>query len=171
MVIKTITDELIEEALQTLTGDNQNIARDFHDLAQDLNLKISMRRNLQKAGKGYYLEYSARKPARRLFYQFIHVKYKTMEQTFRVKANLFHIGNYRDLVESCPVTIKNMITSTGACVKCNDACTFNKLAYTIDGVMYDPCYGQGHYFENLAYDDWVLLKTLIFTEYKSYTVT
>ncbi len=59
MVIKEITEELIQEAIQFLPQEEQKVAYDLHELSKTLKLKIGMRRNLQKAGKGYCIEYSS----------------------------------------------------------------------------------------------------------------
>ena len=169
-VEKNITDETIREAMEFLSPDEQNIANGLCDLAKSLGLKIEMRRNLQKAGRGYYLEYSTKKPKRKLFYIHTHEQYKTGEITLKVKANLFSIDEYRDNVERSPLAIKQSIKNTGKCTKCREACFNKDLTFTLDGEIYDPCYGCGHYFQDLDSSDWDVLKELIASEHNVITV-
>jgi hypothetical protein len=96
-------------------------------------------------------------------------KYKTNEIDFRIKANLFHIEDYRETVEESPSKIKESIKSTAQCSKCNPVCYNVKSKYTLDGVFYDPCYIKGHHFENLNSLEWSKLKQLIIEEYKANT--
>lgn len=55
MVVKEITEDLIQEAIQFLPHDEQKVAYDLHELSKSLKLKIGMRRNLQKAGRGFII--------------------------------------------------------------------------------------------------------------------
>ncbi|WFR54876.1 hypothetical protein QA584_14750 [Anaerocolumna sp. AGMB13025] len=55
MVVKEITEDLIQEAIQFLPHDEQKVAYDIHELSKSLKLKIGMRRNLQKAGRGFII--------------------------------------------------------------------------------------------------------------------
>jgi rubrerythrin len=169
MVVKEITEDLIQEAIQFLPHDEQKVAYDLHELSKSLKLKIGMRRNLQKAGRGYCIEYSTKKPNRMLFIIKTGEKYKTNEIDFRIKANLFHIEDYRETVEESPSKIKESIKSTAQCGKCNPVCYNVKSKYTLDGVFYDPCYIKGHHFENLNSLEWSKLKQLIIEEYKANT--
>jgi hypothetical protein len=167
MVIKEITVDLINEAFQFLPLDKHTVAYELHELANSLNLKIGMRRNLQKAGRGYCIEYSIKKPKRMLFIIKTNEKYKTNEIDFRIKANLFHIDRYREDVEKSPLKIKEAIKNTAQCSKCNPVCFNVKSQYTLDGVFYDPCYIKGHHFENLITSEWNKLKQLIIEEWKA----
>ena len=169
MVVKNVTDDLILEAMSFLSPDEHAAANILHEFAKSTGLKIEMRRNLQKAGRGYYLEYSTKKPKRRLFYIHTHEQYKTGDIIMKVKANLFNIGDYRESVEKSPLIIKESIKGTGNCTKCRETCYAANLNYTLDGVNYDPCYGQGHYFQNLDSSEWNILKELIENEYKVIT--
>lgn len=166
MVVKEITEDLILEAIQFLPQAEQTVAQDLHELSKLLSLKVSMRRNLQKAGRGYCIEYSTKKPNRMLFTIKTGEKYKTKEIDFRIKANLFHIDGYREEVEKSPSKIINSIKSTDECGKCNPVCYNVKSRYTLDGVYYDPCYIKGHHFEDLNPFEWNVLKNLIMEEYK-----
>jgi len=170
MAVIKVTEDLICEALEFLPPEKQATANSLHELAKSLGLKIEMRRNLQKAGRGYYLEYSAKKPKRKLFYIHTHEQYKTGEIVFKVKANLFNIDDYRELIEKSPLAIKKPIMETGNCLKCRTSCYAIDLRYTIDGTIYDPCYGQGHYFQNLDSSEWEMLKKIITNEYNAITV-
>lgn len=170
MVVKEITEDLIHEAIQFLPQEEQKVAYELHELSKTLNLKIGMRRNLQKAGRGYCIEYSTKKPNRMLFIMKTGEKYKTNDIDFRIKANLFHIDFYREAVEESPSKIKESIKSTGECGKCNPVCYSVKSQYTLDGVFYDPCYIKGHHFENLNSVEWKKLKHLIIEEYKANTL-
>jgi hypothetical protein len=165
-----VTEELIQEAIQFLPHDKQKVAYDLHELSKSLKLKIGMRRNLQKAGRGYCIEYSTKKPNRMLFIVKTGEKYKTSEIDFRIKANLFHIDDYREAVEESPLIIKESIKSTAQCGKCNPVCYNVKSCYTLDGTFYDPCYVKGHHFENLNASEWSKLKQLIVEEYKANTI-
>ncbi|MCL2378491.1 MAG: hypothetical protein FWC77_05115 [Defluviitaleaceae bacterium] len=169
MVVKNVTEELIREAMEFLSPDQQATANDLHELAKSIGLKIEMRRNLQKAGRGYYLEYSTKKPKRKLFYVHTHEQYKTDKITLRIKANLFSIDEYRESAERSPLAIKKSIKDTGNCIKCRATCFAANLKYTLDGVNYDPCYGQGHYFESLSPSEWRVLKELIVNEHNVIT--
>ena len=169
MVVKNVTEDLIHEAMEFLSPDEQEIASDLHDFAISLGLKIEMRKNLQKAGRGYYIEYSTNKPKRKLFYIHMHEQYKTGEITFRVKANLFNIDNYREGVEKSPLAIKQSIKDTGNCTKCKTTCFAMNLRYTLEGVNYDPCYGHGHYFQGLSSSEWAVLMELTAHEYNVIT--
>jgi len=169
MVIKNATEDLIREAMEFLSPDEQATANSLHELAKSLGLKIEMRRNLQKAGRGYYLEYSTKKPKRKLFYIHTHEQYKTGKIILKVKANLFNIDEYRKSVEKSPLVIKKSIINTGNCTKCKSTCFAMNLKYTLDEVSYDPCYGQGHYFQNLDSSEWEILKELIANEYNVIT--
>ena len=164
-----LSEETIREAMEFLSPDEQATANDLHELAQSLGLKIEMRRNLQKAGRGYYLEYSTKKPKRKLFYIHTHEQYKTGGITLKIKANLFNIDNYRESVEQSPLMIKESIKGTGNCIKCKSSCFAHDHNYTIDGVNYDPCYGQGHYFQSLNPLEWKILKGLIINEHNIVT--
>jgi len=164
------TEDLIREALEFLPPEEQVAANSLHKFALSLGLKIEMRKNLQKAGRGYYLEYSTKKPKRKLFYIHTHEQYKTGEIIFKVKANLFNIDNYAEIVEKSPLAIKEFIKGTGNCLKCRTSCYAIDLKYTIDGTIYDPCYGQGHYFQNLDSSEWERLKEIIANEYNVITV-
>jgi len=169
MVVKNVTEDLIREAMEFLSPYEQATANNIHEFAKSIGLKIEMRRNLQKAGRGYYLEYSAKKPKRKLFYIHTHEQYKTGEIILKVKANLFNIDEYRQSVEKSPLAIKKSIKGTGNCTKCRSTCFAANLKYTLDGVNYDPCYGQGHYFQNLNSSEWKILKELIENEYNVIT--
>jgi hypothetical protein len=169
MAVIKVSEDLIREALEFLSPKEQATANSLHELAISLGLKIEMRRNLQKAGKGYYLEYSAKKPKRKLFYIHTHEQYKTGGIIFKVKVNLFNIDSYREAVEKSPSAIKKPIKDTGNCLKCRTSCYAMDLQYTIDGTIYDPCYGQGHYFQNLESSEWEILKGLIANEYNAIT--
>jgi len=169
-VLKNVTEESVREAMEFLSLDEQATANSLHEFAKSLGLKIEMRRNLQKAGKGYYIEYSAKKPKRKLFYIHTHEQYKTGEITFKIKANLFSIDKYRDAVEESPLPIKQSIKSTYHCTQCKSTnCIGANMKYTLDGVEYDPCYGCGHYFAALSPSEWEVLKGLISNEYNVIT--
>jgi len=168
--VKNVTAETIREAMEFLSPDEKATANDLHEFATSLGLKIDMRKNLQKAGRGYYIEYSTKKPKRKLFYIHTHEQYKTGEITFKVKANLFSIDEYREVVEKSPLPIKESIKSTYHCTQCKSGnCIGANMKYTIDGVEYDPCYGCGHYFTALDSSEWELLKGLISNEYNVIT--
>jgi len=164
-----VTDDLIREALAFIPPDEQVTANSLHEFAVSLGLKIEMRRILQKTGKGYYLEYSTKKPKRKLFYIHTHEDYKTGKIIFKIKANLFNIDSYREIVEKSPLAIKKPIKDTGNCLKCRTSCYAIDLQYTIDGTIYDPCYGQGHYFQNLDSSEWEVLKGIIANEHNAIT--
>jgi hypothetical protein len=169
-VLKNVTEESIREAMEFLSPDEQTTANSLHEFAVSLGLKIEMRRNLQKAGRGYYIEYSTKKPKRKLFYIHTHEQYKTGEIIFKVKANLFSIDAYREVVEKSPLPIKQSIKSTYHCTQCKSGnCIGANMKYTLDGVEYDPCYGCGHYFTALESSEWELLKGLISNEYNVIT--
>ena len=168
-VVKNVTEETIREAMEFLSPDEQSIANELHKLAQSLDMKTEMRRNLQKAGRGYYLEYSTNKPKRKLFYIHTHEQYKSGEITLRIKANLFNIDAYRKSVEDSPVAIKDSIKGTFNCTKCRETCFAAKSKYTLDGEEYDPCYGCGHYFQNLNSSEWEKLRELITNEHNALT--
>ena len=164
-IVKHITEAIIREAMEFLPPVEQEIANNLHEFAVSLGLKIEMRSNLQKAGRGYYLEYIIKKAKRKLFTIHTHEQYKTGAAILRVKANLFSIDVYRESVEQSPFVIKQSIKGTLNCAKCKASCFAKDRNYTLDGVNYDPCYGGGHYFQNLDASEWDVLKELIVHEY------
>jgi len=169
-VLKNVTEELVREAMEFLSSDEWIIANSLHEFATSLGLKIEMRRNLQKAGRGYYIEYSTKKPKHKLFYIHTHEQYKTGEIILKVKANLFNIDEYRESVEKSPLIIKQSIKNTYHCTQCKSTnCIGVNLHYTLDGVEYDPCIGCGHYFVALSSLEWEVLKGLISNEYNIIT--
>ena len=165
MAVIKVTEDLIRDAIEFISPDEQEAANTLHEFAKTIGLKIEMRRNLQKKGRGYYLEYSTKKPKRKLFYIHTHEDYKTGEIILKVKANLFNIDDYKEIVEQSPLSIKESIKRTGNCTKCRDTCFAANLKYTLDEVNYDPCYGQGHYFQGLNSSEWKILMELIKNEY------
>ncbi|HHN8471289.1 hypothetical protein ACWJU0_12845 [Clostridioides difficile] len=66
-------------------------------------------------------------------------------------------------MEECSKTIKNSITKTRTCKKCNSKC-IGGSSFELDGKSYLTCIGSGHYFANMEETDWKNLEKLITKE-------
>lgn len=148
-----LTAETTEEMLKVLSGKDYSIAYDFHKLGQSLGCKIEPR----TGARSYRILYSTKKPKRSLF------TIECNEKKWRVKANLYNLNTYRDTVEECSKTIKDSITKTRTCKKCNPKC-IGGSSFELDGKSYITCVGSGHYFANMEEIDWKNLKKLISKE-------
>ncbi len=51
-------------------------------------------------------------------------------------------------MEECSKTIKDSITKTRTCKKCNSKC-IGGSSFELDGKSYLTCIGSGHYFANM----------------------
>lgn len=145
-----------EEMLGILQGTDYDTALSLHELGKSLGCKI-----VSKIGaQSYKIVYSVTAPKKRALFTI-----ECNDKKWRVKANLFRIGAYQDIVQSSSDAIKQSIKATRACVLCNPGCT-GRSSYEIDGTAYLPCYGGGHYFTGLNASDWQNLKHLIALESK-----
>lgn len=141
------------EMLKILSGDDFTQAEMLHKLGESLNCKIEPR-----TGAHYYrIQYSAKKTKRTLF------TIECNEKRWRVKANLCFISNYIELASNCSDKIKNTITGTRTCTKCNSRC-IGGTHFKLDGRAYFTCIGSGHFFENLTGGEWAELAELLKTE-------
>ncbi|MDS6407625.1 hypothetical protein REL06_016055 [Clostridioides difficile] len=148
-----LTAETTEEMLEVLSGKDYDIACHLHELGKSLDCKIESK----TGARSYKIVYSTKKPKRSLF------TIECNEKKWRVKANLFHLNTYKDAVEECSKTIKDSITKTRTCKKCNSKC-IGGSSFELDGKSYLTCIGSGHYFANMEEMDWKNLEKLITKE-------
>lgn len=145
-----LTATTTNEMLKILSGDDFTHAEMLHKLGETLNCKIEPR-----TGAHYYrIQYSTKKPKRTLF------TIECNEKRWRVKANLCYISNYIELASNCSPNLKDSITSTRTCTKCNSRC-IGGTHFKLDGRAYFTCIGSGHFFENLTGQEWNELVELL----------
>lgn len=139
-MIKILKDKDFENALK------------FVQVGSLLNCKAAIR--YATAHKSWKCVYSKRKPKRVLF------TIECDEDKWSIKANLFHIDQYKESVESCSDNIKNAIKSAYDCRMCSSRCK-GGAQFTIDNQQFVKCIGCCFYFRNLPDEEWDCIRSLI----------
>lgn len=154
---ETLTAATPEDMLKILNGNAYGTALSLHELGKSLGCKIEAKTGAQS----YKIVYSVTAPKKRTLFTI-----ECNAKKWRVKANLFRIAVYQDIVQESSDTIRSSIKATRACVQCNPSCK-GRSFYVIDGETMLPCFGGGHYFKGLNAGDWNRLKELIIEESKA----
>ena len=151
---QSLTAATPEDMLKALHDSDYETALSLHELGKSLSCKIEAKTGAQS----YKIVYSISAPKKRALFTI-----ECNAKKWRVKANLFRISAYQDMVQSSSNQIRKSIKATRACVQCNPGCK-GRSSYIIDGETLLPCYGGGHYFKRLDAGDWDRLKELISLE-------
>lgn len=151
---ETLTAATPEEMLKILQGDDYEAALSLYELGKALGCIIEAKTGAQS----YKIVCSLTAPRKRALFTI-----ECNAKKWRVKANLFRIDAYQDMVQGSSDSIRNSIKATRACVMCNPGCK-GRSSYVIDGETLLPCYGGGHYFKGLSASDWDRLGELIALE-------
>ena len=145
-----------EEMIQILKDRDFKLASDFIQIGSILGCIPAIR--YATAHKTWKCVYSKQKPKRVLY------TIECNESRWSIKANLFHIDQYRKDVESCSDNIKRTIESAYNCKMCSSHCKGGTV-FTLDGEQYKKCIGCCFYFKNLHDEDWYSVQTLIQKEF------
>ena len=146
------------ETIEILSPDDFLRAKEFIALGEKLNCKNSIRYAV--AHKSWKCAFSAGKPSRVIF---------TMECTpkkWKIKANLWNIDAYTEILSPCSEKIKTIIKTAYDCKSCSDRCK-GGAAFTFENISYKKCNGCCFYFSDLEDDDWRSLRTLIQKEHEA----
>lgn len=145
-----LTATTTSEILKIVRGIDFEQVRKLHKLGESFACKIESR-----TGAHYYrIRYSTQKPKRSLF------TIECNEKRWRVKANLYLLSQYTELASRCSAKVKESITRTRTCTKCNSKC-IGGAHFILDGHAYFTCIGSGHFFENLSSQEWDEFASLV----------
>lgn len=144
-----------EEMFEVLNENDYKIAQSLDQFGRSLSCDVENR----KSARYYRVLYVTKNPKRSLF------AIECNEKKFRIKANLYHLYYYRDIIEKCSDTIKNCVKKTRFCRNCNPRC-IGGASFDLDGESRYSCINNGHYFYNLGDEDWEDLKNLLLHENK-----
>lgn len=148
-----LTETTAENMLTIITGPEYGHACMLHSWAGQSGCKTAPR-----TGANYYrIQYHTAKPKRTLF------TIECNEKRWRVKANLYHLDQYRTQAEQTSETIRQAITGTRACTGCNSKC-IGGSRFRLNGRTYLTCIGSGHFFENMTKEEWQELRNLLAAE-------
>lgn len=128
---------------------------DFAEMGEILGCKQNIRS--ATAHKSWKCTFSKRKPKRVLF------TIECTESSWHIKANLFHMGQYMDLVESCSANVLSRIKQSYNCRRCYPECV-GGTEFTLHGTFYKKCIGCGFYFESMKPDEWSEIRMLLESE-------
>jgi hypothetical protein len=153
---ESLTATTAEDMLGVLKGGAYQTALSLHEAGKALGCKI----DAKTGSRSYKIVYSVAAPKKRTLFTI-----ECNAKKWRVKANLFRISAYEDMVGGSSEAIRSSIKATRPCELCNPNCK-GRSSYVIDGETYLPCFGGGHYFNGLDAGDWARLEELIALESK-----
>lgn len=146
------------DTFSALPETEYEIAKMLYQTGKSLDCKILYKtRALRNQPKGYRIIFNKRETKSVLFWMQI------TNSALYVKANLFHINNYAEKMSVCSEKIKNSITATKQCGFCG-LCS-PRSPYHIDNISYNPCCFHGHYFTQMDYEEWCMLRDLLVLEH------
>ena len=146
------------EMIRILSDDEFFKANKFVEFAEKLKCKSKVR--FAPAHKTWKCVYSRTKPSRTLF------TIECTETKWHIKACLWNIDAYREILSKCSEKIKNAIVNTYNCKECNRHCK-GGAGFTFEDSKYQKCVGCVFYFSELSNDDWDSLALLIQKEYEA----
>ncbi|MCL2518039.1 MAG: hypothetical protein FWF15_05695 [Oscillospiraceae bacterium] len=155
------TGKTPHEMIQILPVEKYQEALYFIELGRKMNCKSQVR--YAASNKYWRCVFSNKKPQRVLY------TVECTDEWWRIKACLWNIDNYRDVLSSCSDRIKNDILSAYSCKSCNSHCKCG-AGFTFDNIRYQKCVGVCFYFSNLCKDDFDNLALLITKEYEAINV-
>jgi hypothetical protein len=144
-----------EVMINILKDRDFEIASGFIQTAVSLDCRYDIR--YATAHRIWKCAFSKQKPKRVLF------MLECNENRWYVKVNLFHIDQYRQVVESCSDEIRNRIKTAYDCKMCSPRCK-GGAEFLLDNQKYKKCKGCCFYFSDMADNDWSCLQTLIRSE-------
>ena len=144
------------EMIEILPDEKYNEALLFVNLGIQLNCKAQTR--YAHSNQYWRCVFSRKKPSRVLF------TIECTEEWWRVKACLWNMDKYRDLLNACSDRIKHDILSAYDCKSCNSHCK-GGAGFSFEGKQYQKCVGCCFYFAELCKDDLDSLLKLITQEY------
>lgn len=146
------------EMIEILPIEQFELAKEFVNLGERLKCKFQVR--FARAHKTWKCVMSRSKPSRVLF------TIECTEAKWHIKACLWSIDTYREVLEKSSDTIKDIVKKAFNCKLCNIHCN-GGACFTLDGLQYRKCLGCGFYFQNLNQDDWYQLLSLLEKEYEA----
>ena len=144
------------EMIRILPDQEFALVKDFVDLGEKLNCKSQVR--FATAHKTWKCVYSRKKPSRVLY------TIECTDEKWHIKACLWNIDAYRELLSKCSDRIKEIIKNAYNCKSCNGHCK-GGAEFTFEKILYKKCVGCCFYFSKLSKDDWYSLLSLIEKEY------
>ena len=134
------------------------LAKEFIELGEKLDCKSKVR--FAPAHKTWKCVFQRKKPSRVLF------TLECTEKRWHIKACLWNIDAYRDLLSECSEKINSVIVNAYDCKTCNGHCA-GSAVFTLNDVKYNKCVGSCFYFSKMCSDDWRSLLTLIRKEHEA----
>ena len=144
--------------IKILPDNEYSKALKFINLGIELNCKANTR--YAHANKYWRCSFSRKKPSRVLF------TVECTEKWWRIKACLWSIDAYSDILSSCSDKIKNDIINAYNCKSCNNHCK-GGAGFVFEDKKYQKCVGCCFYFSELSDKDWNSLALLIAKEHEA----
>jgi len=151
-----MVDKTPSEMIAILPEKQREQAQVFVTLAERLQCKTSVR--YAKAHKTWKCLVTRKKPQRVLY------TIECTEEHWHIKACLWNIDTYREVLDRCSEDIKTIIRSGYDCKQCNMHCS-GGAAFTFEGIAYRKCVGNCFYFSNISESDWAQVLLLIEEEH------
>ena len=145
-----------DEMIKILPENKYSEAVRFVSLGHELNCKAQTR--FAHSNKYWRCVFSIKKPSRVLF------TIECTEEWWRIKACLWNIDAYQNLLSACSEKIKKDILTAYDCKSCNNHCK-GGAGFTFEDKQYQKCVGCCFYFSELCKDDLDILLQLITQEY------
>ena len=146
-----------QEMIAILNDDSyREIASSFVELGKAVECNSAIR--YAKAHKKWKCVWSKRKPKRVLY------TIECDEENWSIKANLFHIDQYKEIVESCSDQVLYRIRTGYDCKQCSSRCK-GGTEFELHGISYTKCIGCCFYFKGMASIEWADVMKLL--EYES----
>ena len=149
------------EMIGILPPDEFALAKIFVELGEKLNCKNKVR--FAPGHKTWKCVFSRTRPSRVLF------TIECTETSWQIKACLWNIDAYHDILSNCGVHIKDIITNDYDCKWCNSHCK-GGAGFSFESKQYQKCVGLVFIFANLCKNDWTDLALLIASEYEVTTI-
>ena len=146
------------DMIEILPDQEHAVAKAFIDLGSKLKCRSAVR--FASAHKSWKCVFSRTKPSRVLF------TVECTQEKWSVKACLWNIDAFRDVLDICGSAIKESIVNAYSCKLCSDHCK-GGAGFTLDNVFYRKCIGCCFYFSNMCKEDWDNLLMLIEHEYRA----
>lgn len=118
------------EMIGILPDEEFTLAKKFIDLSEKLNCKSQVR--FAPGHKTWKCVYSRMKPSRVLY------TIECSEKNRHVKACLWNIDTYKELLNTCSDNIKNIIKNAFDCISCNLHCK-GGAKFTYEKILYKKC--------------------------------
>ena len=162
MAVKKISD--IEktplEMIEILPVDQFEIAKKFVGLGNKLQCRTKVRYATRH--KLWKCTFTMKKPQRLLY------TVECNEQSWFIRARLFNIHAYIDVVNNCSDNIKDIIKNGHKCSQCNPNCE-GRTPFILDDNTYRYCTFCSLSFFKLNDDEWENVLSLLENEF--YTIT